>query len=92
MIKKSVKIKNIENLPDIDYADLPADMKAVLGDKPYQITEKVKLSSDGKQLIARIPKEIQKEFNLKKGDRMVFNYKKPLPESGDEPELVIGFE
>lgn len=89
MNKKSNEIPQIDELPDIDYSDIPSEIEEVVGQQPYVIEKKVKLTWDGDQFIARIPSEITEELGLTSNSqvKMKFGYSKPLPKENREPDL-----
>lgn len=84
------EIPEIDELPNVDYSDVPVEIEAVLTGEPYTIEQTVKLTFDGDQYLARIPTEIAEELSLTEGEsRMEFTFQKPLPDSTDEPIVAI---
>lgn len=47
------------------------ELELLLGEE-YAIEKTASLSSDGKNLLVRIPKEIRERLELKKGDKLKF--------------------
>lgn len=88
-MRKSNEIKDLNELPDIDYSNLPREVEESLTRELYTIETKAKLTWDGKQFIVRIPSEITQEMKLTRENRMLFTLVKPTPDSDDEPELEI---
>lgn len=88
-MRKSNEIKDLNELPDIDYSNLPKEVEESLTIEPYTINPKAKLTWDGKQFIVRIPSEITQEMKLTRENRMLFTLVKHMPDSDDEPELKI---
>lgn len=83
------EIPEIDELPDVDYSDIPPEIEDVLTGTPYTVIETVKLTWDGNQFLGRIPTEIAEELNLTKESRKRFTLRKPLPESDEEPTVDI---
>ena len=88
-MRKSNEIKKLNELPDIDYSNLPKEVEESLTKEPYTVTTKAKLTWDGKQFIVRIPSEISQEMKLTNEKRMLFTLVKPVPDSDDEIDLKI---
>lgn len=88
-MSNSDDIPEIDELPSIDYSDLPPEIEGMVGQRPYTVEEKVKLTWDGNQFIVRIPTEIADEMELTQDSRMKFNLTKPLPNSDETPNLDI---
>ena len=88
-MKKSDELKDLMELPEVDYSMLPEVTAEAIAEKPFIITEKAKLTWDGKQFLVRIPSEITNELRITKENQMLFILKKPLPDSSDKPELII---
>ena len=94
-MKKSAKfkgIKELEELPKIDYVDFssfPEEVKEALGGNLYTIYKKSKLSWDGKQFIIRIPKEIAQEMEITKESQINFKLTKPEPGTNEKRKLSI---
>ncbi len=78
-----------EKLPQVDYTNLPKELRAVMDKQPYVIEETVKLTWDGRQFIARIPSEIAEECKITKENRMRFKVIKPLPDSAEKSIVEI---
>lgn len=88
-MKKSNDVENLENLPELDYSNLPKEIEEAITRKPYIVDKRAKLTWDGRQFIIRIPSEIAEEMNLTAENRVRFLLTKPLPGSGDEPKLEM---
>lgn len=88
-MKKSDELKDLKELPKVDYSILPEVTSEAIAEKPFIITEKARLTWDGKQFLVRIPSEIAKEWGITKENRMLFTLKKPLPYSNEKLELKI---
>lgn len=88
-MRKSDEIKDLNELPDIDYSNLPKEVEESLTREPYTIETKAKLTWDGKQFIVRIPSEITQEMKLTRENRLLFTLVKPTPDSDDETKLEI---
>jgi len=91
-MKKSVQteeIEELEELPIVDYSNLPNELKEALEEKPHIIEKKAKLSWDGKQFIIRIPKEISEEMKITKESQIKFRVIKPRPGTDEQNELKI---
>lgn len=62
-----------------------------LNESEYNIEEKyAKITDDGKQLLVRIPKEIVKLKDIKKGDKIMFKMEipeEPIPVSEGKLEI-----
>lgn len=86
---QSNEIPRIDELPTVDYSELPPEIEAVVGQQPYTVEEKVKLTWDGNQFLVRIPTEIANEMRLSPESRMRFELTKPLPNSESEPTVDI---
>jgi len=84
-MSNSNEIPEIEELPELDYSEIPEDLKQALTQKKYSIEKKVKLTYDGSQYIARIPSEIAEELELGRESRMKFRFKKPLQKEDRKP-------
>jgi hypothetical protein len=83
-------IPEIDELPDVNYVDVPEEVEGVLTGESYIVDKMVKLTFDGDQFLARVPTEIADELNLTEGEsRMEFNFQKPLPNSEEEPTVKI---
>jgi len=79
----------LKELPQVDYSILPPDIEEAIIKKRYEVTEKSKLTWDGKQFLVRIPKEITQEMGITKENQIVFKLKKPLPDSNEKSSLEI---
>lgn len=88
-MKKSNDVENLEELPELDYSNLPKEIEEAITRKPYIVDKRAKLTWDGRQFIIRIPSEIAEEMNLTAENRVRFLLTKPLPSSGDEPKLEM---
>lgn len=92
-MNKSVKVEEIEELdelPVVDYyPNFSSEFKEALGEKPYIIEKKAKLSWDGKQFVIRIPKEISEEMKITKESQIKFTVVKPKPGTDGKNELKI---
>lgn len=88
-MKKSDDVENLENLPELDYSNLPKEIEEAITRKPYIVDKRAKLTWDGRQFIIRIPSEIAEEMNLTAENRVRFLLTKPLPGSGDQPKLEM---
>ena len=86
---KSNEIKDLSELPDIDYSNLPKEVEESLTREPYKVKAKAKLTWDGKQFIIRIPSEITQEMKFTRENRMLFTLVKPRPDSDDKNDLKI---
>lgn len=89
MSKNDEKIKDLDELPTVDYSEVPQKIQEAVAQTPFTIEEKTKLTWDGRQFIARIPKEIAVEMKISKENVLVFRFTKPLPNSKEKPVLVI---
>lgn len=86
---ESDDLPQLEKLPTLDYSELPPEIAGVVGQQPYTVEERMKLTWDGSQFIVRVPTEIADEMALTKESRMQFELTKPLPDSDDEPTVDI---
>lgn len=93
MKKSDEKIKQLEELPKVDYTKLPEEIEKAITKEPYVIEEKAKLTWDGRQFLFRIPSEIAREYGIteenKEKFRIVFRLTKPLPDSKNKLKLEI---
>lgn len=89
---KSNDNKN-EILPQVNYSELPEEIKNAINKRPYTINKTSKLTWDGRQFLIRIPKEIAEEMGITEEWHVRFIYMKPLPEEKDKkPKLEIYLE
>lgn len=88
-MSQSSEIPDIDEIPTVDYTDLPPEVGAIVGDQPYTVEETVKLTWDGNQFLARIPTEIAAELQLSRESRLQFTFRKPLPNSTDKATVEI---
>lgn len=88
-MKKSNDVEKLENLPELDYSNLPKEIEEAITRKPYIVDKRAKLTWDGRQFIIRIPSEIAEEMKLTTENRVRFLLTKPLPGSDEEPKLEM---
>ena len=68
-----IKIEKTTTLPDnLDYSNLPKAVLDAITTSQYTIEKESKLTWDGRQFIARIPKEVAQEADIKEGERIEF--------------------
>ncbi|MEM0143683.1 MAG: hypothetical protein QXL94_07005 [Candidatus Parvarchaeum sp.] len=88
MIKSNDEKKKA--LPQVDYSELPEEIKNAINKQPYTITKSSKLTWDGRQFLIRIPKEIAEEMKITSEWHARFIYVKSLPEEKNKiPKLEI---
>lgn len=86
----SKKIEEFEEVPVVDYSNLPDEFKnEFLSEKPYVVEKFSKLSWDGKQFSIRIPKEIADEMNVTKRNQIKFKMTKARPDTEEKNVLEI---
>jgi hypothetical protein len=83
------EIKEIDELPSLDYSEVPDKVKKAVSLEPESLTKFAKLTWDGKQYSVRIPTEIATDMKISKDDKIRFTMIKPLPENDDEIKLEI---
>ena len=84
------KTKELEEVPVVDYSDLPDKFKnEFLSEKPYVVEKFSKLSWDGKQFSIRIPKEITGEMDITKRNQIKFKMTKARPKTDEKNVLEI---
>ncbi|CAD6494571.1 MAG: hypothetical protein LAKADJCE_00841 [Candidatus Argoarchaeum ethanivorans] len=99
-MKKSndmIELEEEEKIAEKDYLGdsltLPKGISELIEPEQYTIEKDVKLSWDGRQLMARIPLEISDEMEINKnnkGDfRVHFKLVKPAPDSKEEKKVTI---
>jgi len=88
-MKKSNDVAELDELPEVDYSQIPKDIEDAVNRKPYVVDRKAKLTWDKRQFIIRIPTEIAKELKLTTDNQIRFLLTKPLPGSEDKPKLEI---
>ncbi len=93
MKKSDENIKELKELPKVDYTKLPEPIEKVVTKEPYVIEEKAKLTWDKRQFLVRIPSEIAREYGITEENKdkfgVIFRLTKPLPDSTDKPRLEI---
>ncbi|WNY24488.1 hypothetical protein [Methanolapillus millepedarum] len=86
----SKKTEELEEVPVVDYSNLPDEFKnEFLNEKPYVIEKFSKLSWDGKQFSIRIPKEITDEMDITKRNQIKFKMTKARPGMDEKNVLEI---
>lgn len=84
---------NNTNLPEVDYSNLPDDIREAIEIEQYTIEKDVKLSWDGRQFIVRIPSEIANEMGISKDNKkefkVHFKYTKPTPNTDIKPDVKM---
>lgn len=78
-----------EELPKVDYSNLPQEIEEIISKQPYIVEKKVKLTWDGRQFLIRIPKEIANEQGITTENQVLFRLTKPRPDSQNTPKLEI---
>lgn len=76
----------------LEYDKLPDEVKEVLSDSFWEITEKtVSISFDGKQFLCRFPKDIANAIGMKKGDKIKIKIELPHPEIEADEKIEITY-
>lgn len=85
------KQENVQNddFDEIDYSKFSKDIKTIIKPEPFTFDKSTTIVSDGKQLLVRIPKKIEKQHNIKKGDKMKFELTVNNPENPSENTIKI---
>lgn len=87
--KKSVQNEENDDFESIDYSKIPDDVRKIVTPEPFEYTKSTTIVSDGKQLLVRIPRKIEKQYGLKKGQKMNFKLIVKNPENPKENTLEI---
>ena len=84
---------NNTDLPEVDYSNLPDEIREVIEVEPYIIEKDAKLSWDGRQFIVRVPSDIANEIGInkenKKDFKVHFKYTKPAPNTDTKPDVKM---
>jgi hypothetical protein len=76
-----------DDFDNVDYSNLPKEIREVVTDKSDIVIKKAKLTFDGNQYIVRIPTDIAKIMAITSDFMMEFEAIIPSPKSNDEKEL-----
>ena len=84
---------NNSDIPEVDYSDLPDEIREAIEIEQYTIEKDAKLSWDGRQFIVRIPSDIAKEIGISKENKndfkVHFKYTKPAPNTDIKPDVKM---
>ena len=78
-----------DDFDKIDYTETSDEIKSIFETKPHIYLKTSNIVSDTKQLLVRIPKKIQEQYNIKKGDKMNFRLTVNNPEKPSENTIEI---
>jgi len=81
--------EKLQELPKVDYSNLPQEIMGAISNTSFIIERKTKLTWDGKQFSMRIPSEIAEEMHISKENQVFFRLVKPRPDDEGGSELTI---
>lgn len=84
--------KSAEDFENVDYSDLPEEVKKVVRKSSETLEKQAKISYDGKQHIIRIPTAISNALDIKKGDKVTFTAILPPASSEKDDKLQLKYE